>query len=129
MFPDPGGSGAGSFWRAFIQRAELSGNVGATYEFNSGFLPFETVLHADYSWRSEVSYSSAPQGVEDAYGLLNASIELRHPEGRFSFTLFGKNLTDEFHVSAIRNAGFGTVSHALPLDYRRIWGASLNYEF
>ena len=59
---------------------------------------------------------------------MNASIEKRDRDGRVSFTLFGKNLTDEFDTSGI-GGGFGVITHSLPLDYRRIWGAGFNYRF
>jgi len=112
---------------------KYSGTLSGEYELSLGGLPFNGFVRADYSWRSEVQYSltNAPQNIEDEYGLLGATVGVRAKDGRYSLSVYGKNLTDEFHVGGlgILGGGFGTITQQIGPDYQRIWGATFDYNF
>lgn len=78
---------------------------------------FEGFIQADYNWRSEVNASAAgdPATEIDAYGILSGAIGVETSDGRWRFSVWGKNLTDERFPSAL----FGTVFGA-PGDYSQV---------
>lgn len=79
-----------------------------------------------YSLRSSVQWHSlgSPQGVEDGYGLLGASLALSTRDEKFTLRLSGKNLTDRFYTSGISVGQ--VVTHFLPADYRRTYGVEVS---
>jgi iron complex outermembrane receptor protein len=112
----------------------MSGTFSGNYLLKFGRVPFNGFLRADYSFRSSVQWSqlNTPNTIESPYGLLGASIGIRDKAGHYSLTLFGKNLTDKFHTggSGLYSDGVGySVYQTLGPDYKRLWGARLEYEF
>ena len=77
-------------------------------------------LRGDYSYRSKEQFQllAAPND-QPAYGLLGGRVSLRSRDGRWSFALFGTNLTDKLYRTAgrgtlMRLAGFAYSSIGLP---------------
>ena len=105
--------------------------ANASLNYEAKLAELRTVFHLDYAWRSEVQWSNsnAPQGIEPSYGVANRSIEFRDAADRVSLTLYGKNLFNKFHTAGIGNAGFGTVTHTLPQDYKLVVGGAIDYKF
>ena len=111
-----------------------SGTLSADYQQTFARLPFNGFVRADYSWRGDVQYSfsDAPNGIEPAYGLLGATLGVRRKDDRYSISVYGKNLTDKFHVSGLgilSPGGLGTTTQMIAPDYQRVWGAAFNYNF
>jgi iron complex outermembrane recepter protein len=104
---------------------KLSYNFSASYDLpptRGGFVPF---VRVDYAWKDEVQWSilQDPLAIEGSYGLLGASLGVRGIDDRFALTLYGKNLTNEWHTGSLsRTAQF------LPPDYQRTWGLSAQYK-
>ena len=60
-------------------------------------------VRLSYSWQDDVQFSLAqnPNTIQDAYGLLHASVSLKSPDDTVNVTLFGRNLTDETYATTI----------------------------
>ena len=88
-------------------------------------------IRGDYSWRDK-SYKDAINTEElfqAAFGLLHAGATLVSNDGRWQFTLFGDNLTNErYIVSGVAGKPFfGLV--AATFARPRTWGLSVRYRF
>ena len=71
-------------------------SLSARYEldlFERGTLAF----FAGYKWQDQIFFTqfNDPGNRQDAYGLLNAQIDFQTADGRWQFSVFGANLTDE----------------------------------
>lgn len=87
-------------------------------------------LGADYSWQSEVQYDigQAPDAIQPAYGIVNATIGLFNSENGWSFTLVGKNLANKSYASNLV-AGGGGFLRFVPRDDQRYFGISMRKSF
>ncbi len=76
------------------------------------------VLSGIYSYSDEFTYDAAGQGVQDDYGVLNASLTYTSENEGWYARLWGKNLTDEeyFVYVAVDNVGVKN-SWAAPITY------------
>ena len=88
-------------------------------------------LRGDYAWRDR-TYKDAvntPELLQDGLGLLYAAAMLESEDGRWLFTLFGDNLTDETYITAgasnIPQFGLVVATYGRP----RTWGLSARYSF
>lgn len=74
-----------------------------------------------------------PGTVQDGYTLVNTSVGLSDPEGRFELTLFAKNLFDTNYAAAIFEAPVnntpGSFFQVIPRDAARYLGASLRISY
>jgi iron complex outermembrane receptor protein len=88
-------------------------------------------LRGDYAWRDQTykNPSNTPALVQEELGLLYAAATLETNDGRWLFTLFGDNLTDETYIVAgesnIPQFGLIVATYARP----RTWGLSVRYSF
>jgi len=95
---------------------------------------FDGFVQADYSWRSEVNASASgdPATVIDAYGILSGAIGVETTDGRWRFSVWGKNLGDERFPSALFSTVFatpGNYSQVLTGDAFRRFGVALNVRY
>jgi len=94
-------------------RHSFSGSVDYEVPLRSGTLE----VHGDYSYRSKEQFQIiAAINDQDAYGLLGARLTYRTRDNRWSFALFGTNLTDERY----RTAGRGTLINQVGFAYSSI---------
>ncbi|MCY7397487.1 MAG: TonB-dependent receptor [Sphingomonas bacterium] len=88
-------------------------------------------VQASYQWRDGVSFSAAgdPNLVQKSFGLLNGSLGIGDAEGRWTATLFAKNLFDKFYATNIISQPVlnapGVYSQFYTPDSRRLIGVSL----
>jgi iron complex outermembrane receptor protein len=108
---------------------KLSFNTNASYDFILTSLPFNFFVRADYAWRDEVQWNvfQDPLTVEPSYGQLGGSFGIEGKDDKYSLTLYGRNLTDEFHTAGINDSS--VIGHWLLPDYRRTVGIRLDYRF
>jgi iron complex outermembrane receptor protein len=117
----------------FQYAPESSASIGLQYTeglSNGGELTFR----GDYGWMDEYERDAADQrqplrGSEPAYGLLSLRAKYIAPDGTWSASVFGSNLTDERYV----NGGFDA-RNPFGLDFivvgrPREIGASLQFNF
>jgi len=117
----------------FQYAPETSASIGLQYTTglsNGG----EVTFRGDYGWMDKYERDAAEQrqplrGSEPAYGLLNLRVKYSAPDGSWSASVFGSNLTDERYV----NGGFDA-RNPFGLDFivvgrPREIGASLQFNF
>jgi iron complex outermembrane receptor protein len=95
---------------------------------------FEGFVQADYNWRSDVNASAAgdPATEIKAYGILGGALGVETADGRWRFSVWGKNLTDERFPSALFGTVFGApgdYSQVLTGDAFRRFGVALNVRY
>ncbi len=73
---------------------EVQFYVGTEYEIPQ-VGPWDLSFMVDYRWQDEIYWSVNNTNTEDDYGLLGARLSYASPDGRYSVSLWGKNLTDE----------------------------------
>jgi iron complex outermembrane receptor protein len=117
----------------FQYAPESSASVGLQYmmTLSSGA---DLTVRGDYGWMDEYERDAAEQrqplnGSEPAYGLLSLRARYTAPDGTWSASIFGTNLTDERYV----NGGFDA-RNPYGLDFilvgrPRELGASLQFNF
>ncbi|WP_346324237.1 TonB-dependent receptor [Emcibacter sp. SYSU 3D8] len=130
----PGSMGPGNylvdedFSNTPFQRApKFQISLGATYEFDVGNTG-SIVLNANFTHISNmnVSTSGSDRGWRGKVNLVDGSITYRDIEGRYSVSLFGKNLTNEIYLNNITEVAalFDTYGISEP----RRWGIELSWD-
>ena len=101
--------------------------MGANYEFplDEGLQGF---VGANYSYRTETNATLGedPLHVIDAYGLLDLRAGFGAPDGAWRFSVWGRNVTDEYYWNNVARA-IDTVSRyaGMPATY----GVSLTFRY
>lgn len=107
-------------------------NALVRYDFNiTQTMPAFAQLGAQYRGEAQSSITNDPNTLKDAYTLLDAQIGVDLFDGRGTFTVFGRNLTDESFVEAIAGMPFDTGGYAqfLTLEAQQTWGAKLSLRY
>ncbi|WP_182911812.1 TonB-dependent receptor [Sphingomonas cavernae] len=89
---------------------------------------FEGFVRADYSWTDGFFFDNenSDRTAQDSVGVLNGSLGLQTEDGKWTFTLWAKNLTNELYESGKSDViGSVLVSYAPP----RTYGASLKWKY
>ena len=92
-------------------------------------------VQGNYQFRDKVSFSAAgdPNLVQDGFGIANGSIGVTGVDGRWTATVFVKNLFDKFYATNIISQPVlnapGVYSQFYTPDARRIVGVSLGLKF
>ena len=101
-----------------------------TADFEQSLSRGSLAWHAGYSWKDDVynDATNTPLLLQDAYGLLSASVTYTSPDEAWSIGVGGDNLTDEdFLVSGFNQPGIGyTIATIGP---PREWWARVKYRF
>lgn len=131
---NPGGAGAGTylvdddFSGLSLQRApkwQLA--INGTYEFQVGN-GGNVIVNARYSYTGSLAtdVTNNPKAFRKATNLVDASLTYEEPEGRYSISVFGKNLTNELYLNGatLVAALFDTRSVNTP----RRWGVQIGWD-
>lgn len=83
----------------------------------------------EYNWQTEVQFdlAQAPDAIQPAYGILNASVGLSHIKG-WRISLIGKNLLDTSYASFLQTSGTN-INRIVPRDNQRYFGINARYDF
>tara|TARA_R100000365_G_C2748634_1_gene80900 strand:- start:12667 stop:14958 length:2292 start_codon:yes stop_codon:yes gene_type:complete len=96
-------------------------------------LPFDGFIQLDGSWQSEVQFQidQNPNTTQDGYGLLHLSAGIQDEDNAWTASVFVRNLLDETYASNIFADPLypGVISHYLPRDSERYFGARLAVSF
>ncbi|GHA00241.1 TonB-dependent receptor [Arenicella chitinivorans] len=113
--------------------AELTYSVGLTLDSDVGDWG-TAVSRISYAYRDESAYTDNNLGFIGEQAILNAGIDFLSANGRWSFGIFGKNLTDE-----VKHGGDTQLPEFLgpiplggsfaPLAKGRVYGVDLTYKF
>ncbi len=93
-----------------MQRApELTGNLGASYEINTG--AGDITLSGNLYYTSDFYFDPNQQFKQDAYALLSLRAQWTDSSGRFNVAVFGDNVTDERYRTQVlfNTLGIGSV--------------------
>jgi iron complex outermembrane recepter protein len=84
-----------------------------------------------YRGKTQSSLTNDPNTVIDDYALVDLQLGVTFMDGRASFTVFGRNLTDEKFVDAIVAMPFDTGGYAqfVTLEAEQTWGAKLRWTY
>ena len=107
-------------------------NALARYDFDlTPTMPAFAQLGIQYRGEAQSSITNNPSTLMDAYTLLDAQIGVDLFDGRGTFTVFGRNLTDESFVEAIVGMPFDTAGYAqfVTLEAQQTWGAKLSLRY
>jgi iron complex outermembrane receptor protein len=125
---DPSGTtlAGASEWRATVT-AEYTRQLGTSIE---GF------IRADYNWRSDFNLANTGDPITevDSYGVLNGSLGISTADGRWQFSLWGRNLTDEDFPFSIFNTPFGSnlggdYSQVPTIENERRFGIAVSFQY
>lgn len=114
---------------SFMNAPEWSFNLGLDYSRQIQFGRLE--FRVDYTWRDKTFNDAinTEELVQDAFGLLHASVSLGSNSGRWQFSLFGNNLSNEKYIQSgladKSDWGGAAANYARP----RHWGISVRYRF
>jgi iron complex outermembrane receptor protein len=88
--------------------SKWTGTAGAEYRFNVG--TFQITPRVDVSVRSDYNptTNNDPLLDQDGFTLIDARLDFTPPGERYTFGLFGKNLTDEVYTEFVGGAPFLT---------------------
>ena len=111
----------------FIYSPEFQGSLSIIFDHEiSDALGLQVTLNTRYQSESNTIFEDLPLYALPSYGLVNASIGLHGRDDRWSVTLWGRNLTDEYYWSAVAsNANVVVRFPSPPLTY----GATLGFKF
>jgi iron complex outermembrane recepter protein len=88
-----------------LQRApKFSGNVGLGYRANVFRGPLD--VNANYAYQTKTYFEPANQFAQGGYGLLNLRATWTEPNGHWSFSLYGNNVTNTNYLRSIFESPF-----------------------
>jgi hypothetical protein len=82
---------------------ELSGSASFTYERPVGNLLARFFLGAKYTSEYNTKSDLLPQGLQEAFTLVNGRVAIGTADDRIRLELFGQNLTDEEYYQVVFN--------------------------
>ncbi len=95
------------------QSQKFAGTLAADYEHAVSFGTLHANVTANYNGDYKIEADNFL--TQDAYTLLNASLEWRSPDSRYSLAIFGRNLFDEKVLNNATSQAIGyPVSYAQP---------------
>ena len=85
---------------------ETAGRLGATYAFPVA--GYEASLSGDVSYTGKYYFTDTlrPDAIQDAYTKLDLAARLSSPDDRWTLSLIGRNLTEEFVVTSANDIPF-----------------------
>nr|AJW29583.1 TonB-dependent receptor [Sphingomonas sp. JE1] len=107
-------------------------SVSADYETNLPGTDLGFNAQMSWTWNSSIQYSlgDEPLTREPSRGMLNASVGLKGPDGRWEVQVFGKNLTNKFYYNSLFSTPIiGSTFGFLPRDYHRYIGLKATTRF
>lgn len=110
-------------------------NVSGRYDLALPDSRFDMFFSGIYRWQSETQYSfdQNPNTIQSSYGLLDGNIGFISNSGRYTFTIFGKNLLDQDYAAIIFQDPVKinsiNIDQYLAKNWRRYFGVQLRVMF
>jgi iron complex outermembrane receptor protein len=124
----PGNAGCLSLNGAPLPFApEWKAVIGGNYKVDVGTMQLE--LGADWTYQddTQMQLAVAADTIQPAYDIINASVALSDPDGKWRVALLGKNLADESYATNILTGP--NTQRGVPRDDRRYFGVNLRWNF
>lgn len=111
--------------------------LSANYLLPLDAVPFGLAFKGTYRWQDEELFSVTQDAgtIQDPYGILDLAMDLQDDGGRYVFTAFVKNVTDNFYTSSIGGVGAiqlpaeGGYNQRYPKYARRTFGLEARYRW
>ena len=106
---------------------EWKANIGANYGMDVGDMRLDFGL--DYTYQDDTQYdlSRSTNTIQPAWDIINASIALSGPDGRWRVALLGKNLADESYSTNLLPGG--NTQRGMPRDQSSYYGVTARWNF
>ncbi len=111
-------------------RLRLSGMIRQSIPLEASFDAFAQVT-ARYQSDTLFSLNNDPRSEQEGFGIVNLSAGLEDDDGRWTATVFVNNVFNQFYSTNIFGDPLygGVVSHYVPRDHERFFGARLTANF
>lgn len=106
-------------------------NIAIAYTLPLPTLPFDGFVQANYNWQDDTQFSLAnnPLTVQEAYGVVDASVGVQSRDGGYTLKIYTRNLFNQAYAASIFEqpglGGNGGLAHLIPREASRFVGASL----
>lgn len=89
--------------KSMVLAPDLSYSLSARLDIPLNSMPFNAYAMVVYTWQDEIQHllTYDPLTMQADYGLFNAFVGIEDKEGRYSVSVFGKNLSDEYFDSSL----------------------------
>jgi len=101
--------------------------LGANYKTAVGAMQLDIGADWTYQDDTQMQLQIAPDTIQPAYDVINASIALSDPDGKWRLSLLGRNLADQSYATNILNGP--NTQRGVPRDDRRYFGVNLRWNF
>jgi iron complex outermembrane receptor protein len=101
--------------------------IGGNYRVPVGALQLEVGADWTYQDDTQMQLAVATDTIQPAYDIINASIALSDPDGKWRVALLGRNLADESYATNILTGP--NTQRGVPRDDRRYFGVNLRWNF
>ena len=106
---------------------EWKANIGANYGMDVGDMRLDFGL--DYTYQDDTQYdlSTSTNTIQPAWDIINASIALSGPDGRWRVAVLGKNLADESYATNLLPGA--NTQRGVPRDDSSYYGVTARWNF
>lgn len=114
-----------------VQSPSFSGMIMASWRPNTTFGSFQPFFNVDYSYRSKIELA-LPNNIADAqsgYGLLGLRAGLASEDGKWEFSVWGRNVTDKLYLTQSFGGDSTFLSGRLVYADPRMYGATLRFSY
>lgn len=116
---------------------DWTGNVEGRYDFDLGGSGLGGFVQGNYYFRSDTVFGLYPRNIpnptqQDGYGIMNASAGITAGDGRYTLSVFARNLFDTHYVTGIADLPFDAAGGLLQFvtqEAERTVGIALNVRF
>lgn len=112
---------------------DLKFNIAARYDREVSSSGMRGFAQVSYNWQDDTQFvlGGSEDTVQESYGIMNASVGLTSADGKYTFTLYAKNLLDKQYATTLFYDFLvpGLINHYVPREAERYFGASLRVSF
>ena len=112
---------------------EFKFNLALDLDVPMNGMPFDGFANVAYTWQDDVHFTlnNDPLLAQEDYGLLDFTVGIMDKKGKYEISFFGKNVTDKFHVGAMREniIGIARAFHRTPRAADAYFGGRIKYNF
>ena len=116
----------------FAPKWTFGANVGWSWSVGADYR-VRVDLNASYRTRTGLQFPNSPFAIQSGYALLNGAVAFGPADGRWTLSLYGKNLADRSYAALMFPTLFGAppggISHFVPYEARRVVGVALDVAF
>ena len=101
--------------------------IGGNYKVDVGSMRLDVGADWTYQDDTQMQLSVATDTIQPSFDVINASIALSDPDGKWRVALLGKNLADQSYATNILTGP--NTQRGVPRDDRRYFGVNLRWNF